>query len=205
MAEDNDLEKRAIEELLRETDRARVRAETMGPAGWLKCPLKSTNKRFLLNTLRSTGLHRRSDESKSESASRGRLRSESPDRKRERSRSPPRHRERHGDHRDKYHREDNSSVSHRRREKEEQRHERHTREKKHDRGHDGQKKHRHKWTLLDRTFHIEENTIKKTKGRRVNLEFEIIFCRKSYSCYNLPPFHVFANRFFFSFIAASFK
>uniref|UniRef100_A0A8D3E2F8 Uncharacterized protein n=1 Tax=Scophthalmus maximus TaxID=52904 RepID=A0A8D3E2F8_SCOMX len=32
MAEENELEKRAIEELLRETDRARVRAETMGPA-----------------------------------------------------------------------------------------------------------------------------------------------------------------------------
>lgn len=26
--------RRAIEELLKETDRARVRAETMGPAGW---------------------------------------------------------------------------------------------------------------------------------------------------------------------------
>lgn len=176
MAEDNDLEKRAIEELLRETDRARVRAETMGPAGWLKCPLKSTNKRFLLNTLRSTGLHRRSDESKSESASRGRLRSESPDRRRERSRSPPRHRERHGDHRDKCHREDNSSmsVSHRRREKEEQRHERHTREKKHDRGHDGQKKHRHKWTLLDRAFRIKE-TLYRGQKSSLNLEFKIIF------------------------------
>ncbi|KAJ4925453.1 hypothetical protein JOQ06_018183 [Pogonophryne albipinna] len=26
--------RRAVEELLKETDRARVRAETMGPAGW---------------------------------------------------------------------------------------------------------------------------------------------------------------------------
>ncbi|CAG5895953.1 unnamed protein product [Menidia menidia] len=90
MSEDNELEKRAIDELLRETDRARVRAETMGPAGWLKCPLRSTNKRFLLNTLRSTGLQRRSEEPRSgHSTSRGRLRSESPDRRRDRSRSPP--------------------------------------------------------------------------------------------------------------------
>uniref|UniRef100_A0A8C6SW09 Si:ch211-140b10.6 n=1 Tax=Neogobius melanostomus TaxID=47308 RepID=A0A8C6SW09_9GOBI len=144
MAEDNDLEKRAIEELLRETDRARVRAETMGPSGWLKCPLKTTNKRFLLNTLRSTGLHRRSDESRSESASRGRFRSESPERRRERSISPSPRRERHRDHRDKYHREDGSSMKLKRREKEEERRERHTREEKHDRGRDGHKKHGHK-------------------------------------------------------------
>ncbi|KAK2859476.1 hypothetical protein Q5P01_004096 [Channa striata] len=65
MAADDELEKRAIEELLRETDRARVRAETMGPAGWLKCPLRTTNKRFLLNTLRSTGLQRRTGEPQS--------------------------------------------------------------------------------------------------------------------------------------------
>ncbi|ROK23339.1 hypothetical protein DPX16_16383 [Anabarilius grahami] len=30
----------------------------MGPAGWMKCPLGSTNKRFLLNTLRSSALTR---------------------------------------------------------------------------------------------------------------------------------------------------
>ncbi|KAL7840751.1 hypothetical protein AOLI_G00260740 [Acnodon oligacanthus] len=51
---------RAVEELLKEASRARVRAETMGPAGWMKCPLGSTNKRFLLNTLRSSALERRS-------------------------------------------------------------------------------------------------------------------------------------------------
>ncbi|KAK7879029.1 hypothetical protein WMY93_030782 [Mugilogobius chulae] len=61
----------------------------MGPAGWLKCPLKSTNKRFLLNTLRSTSLKRRSDESKPESASRDQRSSESSDRRHYRSRSPP--------------------------------------------------------------------------------------------------------------------
>uniref|UniRef100_A0A671TX23 Si:ch211-140b10.6 n=1 Tax=Sparus aurata TaxID=8175 RepID=A0A671TX23_SPAAU len=72
MAEETDLEKRAIEELLKETDRARVRAETMGPAGWLKCPLRSTNKRFLLNTLRSTGLQRHTGEPRAgHSATRG--------------------------------------------------------------------------------------------------------------------------------------
>ncbi|XP_029004539.1 protein POLR1D-like [Betta splendens] len=91
MAGGDDLEKRAIEELLRETDRARVRAETMGPAGWLKCPLRTTNKRFLLNTLRSTGLRRRSEEPRrGHSTTRGRLRSESPHRSRDRSRTPHR-------------------------------------------------------------------------------------------------------------------
>ncbi|KAI1891232.1 hypothetical protein AGOR_G00141660 [Albula goreensis] len=54
MTEENDLERRAVEELLSEAARAKVRAETMGPAGWVKCPLRSTNKRFLLNTLRPT-------------------------------------------------------------------------------------------------------------------------------------------------------
>ncbi|KAJ3611771.1 hypothetical protein NHX12_021785 [Muraenolepis orangiensis] len=58
MADDNELEKRAIEELLQETTRARARVETMGPSGWMKCPLRGTNKRFLVNTLRSSGLPR---------------------------------------------------------------------------------------------------------------------------------------------------
>nr|XP_057915295.1 protein POLR1D-like [Doryrhamphus excisus] len=88
--EENELEKRAIEELLRETDRARLRAETMGPAGWLKCPLRSTNKRFLLNTLRSTGLERRPGEPKAagHASMRGHARKDSPERSR--SRSPAR-------------------------------------------------------------------------------------------------------------------
>ncbi|CAL8312303.1 unnamed protein product [Merluccius merluccius] len=78
MADDNDLEKRAIEELLRETTRARARVETMGPSGWMKCPLRSTNKRFLVNTLRSSGLQRRSaGPTAGRSAARGRLRSDS--------------------------------------------------------------------------------------------------------------------------------
>ncbi|XP_069007820.1 protein POLR1D [Embiotoca jacksoni] len=101
MAEDNELERRAVEELLKETDRARVRAETMGPAGWLKCPLRSTNKRFLLNTLRSTGLQRRTGEPRAEdSTTRWRPRSESPERSRDRSRTPPRDHGRNGGHTD---------------------------------------------------------------------------------------------------------
>ncbi|XP_067341850.1 protein POLR1D-like isoform X2 [Channa argus] len=101
--------RRAIEELLRETDRARVRAETMGPTGWLKCPLQTTNKRFLLNTLRSTGLQRRSGEPRAAESSptRGRLRSESPDRSRDRSRTSSRGRRSPGDpmHHKHHHRE----------------------------------------------------------------------------------------------------
>ncbi|XP_073687303.1 uncharacterized protein [Garra rufa] len=56
--DESELEKKAVEELLKEASRAKVRAETMGPTGWIKCPLGSTNKRFLLNTLRSSALTR---------------------------------------------------------------------------------------------------------------------------------------------------
>ncbi|XP_040023559.1 uncharacterized protein LOC120811887 [Gasterosteus aculeatus] len=109
MAEENELEKRAVEELLKETDRARVRAETMGPAGWLKCPLRSTNKRFLLNTLRSTGLQQHTAESRDgNSTARGRLRSDSPDRSRNRSRTPPRDPRGKGDQADRKHRREDS-------------------------------------------------------------------------------------------------
>ncbi|XP_055038370.1 uncharacterized protein [Misgurnus anguillicaudatus] len=54
--DDNELERKAVEELLKEAKRAKVRAETMGPSGWMKCPLGSTNKRFLLNTLGSSAM-----------------------------------------------------------------------------------------------------------------------------------------------------
>ncbi|KAF5887286.1 DNA-directed RNA polymerases I and III subunit RPAC2-like, partial [Clarias magur] len=56
---DDELERRAVEELLKEASRGRVRSETMGPSGWMKCPLRSTNKRFLLNTLRPCAAERR--------------------------------------------------------------------------------------------------------------------------------------------------
>ncbi|XP_077410741.1 uncharacterized protein LOC144040440 isoform X2 [Vanacampus margaritifer] len=91
---------RAVEELLRETDRARLRAETMGPAGWLKCPLRGTNKRFLLNTLRSTGLQQRPGEPNAGHSSHA-TRRESPG-WRSRSRSPPAGRD--GGHSHKRHR-----------------------------------------------------------------------------------------------------
>ncbi|XP_061096138.1 protein POLR1D-like [Conger conger] len=61
MADEQDLERKAVEELLREAARARIRAETIGPAGWARCPLRSTNKRFLLNTLRKTTLQQRTE------------------------------------------------------------------------------------------------------------------------------------------------
>ncbi|XP_021475956.1 protein POLR1D-like isoform X1 [Oncorhynchus mykiss] len=78
MADDGELEKRAVEELLKETSRARVRAETMGPAGWMKCPLRSTNKRFLLNTLRTTIPQRRPAGHSGEQTSECRRRSRTP-------------------------------------------------------------------------------------------------------------------------------
>ncbi|KAF7251334.1 Protein POLR1D, isoform 2 [Varanus komodoensis] len=54
MAEDSELERKAVEELLTEAKRGKTRAETMGPMGWMKCPLASTNKRFLINTIKNT-------------------------------------------------------------------------------------------------------------------------------------------------------
>lgn len=43
-----------VEELLKEAKRGKARAETMGPMGWMKCPLAGTNKRFLINTIKNT-------------------------------------------------------------------------------------------------------------------------------------------------------
>ncbi|XP_069323509.1 protein POLR1D [Eulemur rufifrons] len=54
MEEDQELERKAIEELLKEAKRGKTRAETMGPMGWMKCPLAGTNKRFLINTIKNT-------------------------------------------------------------------------------------------------------------------------------------------------------
>ncbi|XP_026348835.1 protein POLR1D-like [Ursus americanus] len=54
MEEDQELERKAIEELLKEAQRGKTRAETMGPMGWMKCPLAGTNKRFLINTIKNT-------------------------------------------------------------------------------------------------------------------------------------------------------
>eukprot|EP00117_Sycon_ciliatum_P000878 scpid38483/ scgid6773/ len=53
------LEKQALEELLRESDRAKARADLVGPSGWAKPSLPKTNKRFLSNTLLSTLSSRR--------------------------------------------------------------------------------------------------------------------------------------------------
>lgn len=53
--------RRAVEELLRETDRARVRAETMGPAGWwaqcLTCHLSDSYLSALVRKLGSWASH----------------------------------------------------------------------------------------------------------------------------------------------------
>ncbi|XP_013857703.1 U1 small nuclear ribonucleoprotein 70 kDa [Austrofundulus limnaeus] len=139
MAEDTELEKRAVEELLRETDRARVRAETMGPAGWLKCPLRSTNKRFLLNTLRSTGLRRHTEEPRAKrSNTRGRHRSESPEGCRDRSRTPPADHRKNGGHAGHKHpRKDRHTGRDKRRDRDKDRRDRDDRDSRHA---DGQKR-----------------------------------------------------------------
>uniref|UniRef100_A0A8C8SQ65 DNA-directed RNA polymerases I and III subunit RPAC2 n=1 Tax=Pelusios castaneus TaxID=367368 RepID=A0A8C8SQ65_9SAUR len=54
MEEDLELERKAVEELLKEAKRGKTRAETMGAMGWMKCPLAGTNKRFLINTIKNT-------------------------------------------------------------------------------------------------------------------------------------------------------
>ncbi|XP_048453611.1 protein POLR1D-like [Rhincodon typus] len=54
MEKDGELERKAVEELLTEAKRGKARAETMGPMGWMKCPLPGANKRFLINTLKNT-------------------------------------------------------------------------------------------------------------------------------------------------------
>lgn len=44
----------AVEELMREAVQGAARAEIVGPSGWIKPTQQKSNKRFLVNTLRST-------------------------------------------------------------------------------------------------------------------------------------------------------
>ncbi|KAJ6635475.1 Protein POLR1D, isoform 2 [Pseudolycoriella hygida] len=57
---DDVLTRMAIEEIVRETAKGAIRAEKVGPSGWLPCPLMKTNKRFLRNTIKSVISHNRS-------------------------------------------------------------------------------------------------------------------------------------------------
>ncbi|XP_070784186.1 uncharacterized protein [Enoplosus armatus] len=117
----------------------------MGPAGWLKCPLRSTNKRFLLNTLRSTGLQRRTGEPRDgQSTTRGRLRSDSPDRSRDHSRTPPGDSRSKGEHTDhKHHHRDSCNNKDKNQDRDKERSYRHkdNRDRRH--GRDGQDRDRH--------------------------------------------------------------
>ncbi|XP_056155854.1 protein POLR1D-like isoform X2 [Lampris incognitus] len=68
----------------------------------MKCPLRGTNKRFLLNTLRSTGLmHGTGGPSDGSSAAGGHSKMESRSRCRSHSRTPPRDHRANGGHRDR--------------------------------------------------------------------------------------------------------
>merc|ERR1712098_692929 len=51
---DSELEKKAVEEIMKETSRAAVRAEVGGSLSWRKPKHKGVNKRFLNNTMLST-------------------------------------------------------------------------------------------------------------------------------------------------------
>lgn len=95
-------------------------------AGRLKCPLQSTNKRFLLNTLRSSGPQRHGADSGDGSATRRRSRSTSLDRKRDRSRSPFRDQTSKGGHTDhKHHQRDSCNNKDKRRDGDRERSYRH--------------------------------------------------------------------------------
>lgn len=63
---DEILQQMAIEEITREISIKSVRAKEIGPTGWLDCPLKRTNKRFLGNTIKAAVTHneRRTDKEK---------------------------------------------------------------------------------------------------------------------------------------------
>lgn len=93
----------------------------------LKCPLQSTNKRFLINTLRSTGTQKHTAETVADpSATRRRTRSNSLDRKRDRSRSPFRDHTSKGGHTDhKHHQGDSCNNKDKRRDGDRERSYRH--------------------------------------------------------------------------------
>ncbi|XP_064610183.1 protein POLR1D-like isoform X2 [Liolophura sinensis] len=52
--EEEELERLAMEELIKEAKRGAERARDMGATGWLKAPIPRANKRFLNNTVVST-------------------------------------------------------------------------------------------------------------------------------------------------------
>lgn len=113
----------------------------------LKCPLQSTNKRFLLNTLRSTSVQRRSSEPRAaHSAASVHLRSRTRDRSADRSRSPPRDCRGNGGNadRNKHHR-DSRNDKHKKEDKEK----RHRDKRDRRQGEDGQNRHRrHEWSTF---------------------------------------------------------
>ena len=53
-SQNEDLEKKAVDEILKETNRAATRAEAGGSLSWTKPKHKGINKRFLNNTMLST-------------------------------------------------------------------------------------------------------------------------------------------------------
>lgn len=61
--------RKAVDEILREIKLKSIRAEAVGPSGWLDAPVKRTNKRFLGNTLKAAVKHntRKADREKFQS------------------------------------------------------------------------------------------------------------------------------------------
>lgn len=52
-----ELTQKAINEIHRDVQRGRIRADQVGALGWRECPLKKTNKRFLSRTVNSVLQH----------------------------------------------------------------------------------------------------------------------------------------------------
>ncbi|XP_059474731.1 protein POLR1D-like [Neocloeon triangulifer] len=108
---DDELEKRAVEEILREAAKGAVRASEVGPSGWKKGPLLKTNKRFLVNTLAQHNNSNRRQHSDYK-----RRRSRSPENKKRRTESlGPKSRDRkepnHSNHRQRSEKSSNSGSS----------------------------------------------------------------------------------------------
>lgn len=56
--DDEELHALAVQEILEETKRGKIRAEVAGSLGWRKCPIGKANKRFLGNLVLSAASDR---------------------------------------------------------------------------------------------------------------------------------------------------
>ena len=73
MDEDAELERLAVEALMKDAKRGKERAETLGPSGWRKEKIPTTNKRFLQRTLLgAVASHKRKEKEQDQVSSKNR-------------------------------------------------------------------------------------------------------------------------------------